>query len=366
LVGIAQGGVAAPASPTPNLTIVIPETIAYDQLGQRIFTTGDTIDCSKDSNNVSTAVSGAGNEKYVSVFILFERSLSDPQIDGNGMTVYYVQAESYQYEVVQGAEATIGTATTPALVNPGLLLADIHLIHLQSQIQSTDINNVANSPVRVQFTFVIDQTPFSVVAGTVPAAIAAMLTDLNAHVNSIGTAHPATAISAAAFTGTRFSMSAEDLQLQITAMSTQIDNLRSIAGVPKNGIVAMGSVPYSSNFSTTSGTYVDVTSFSGTLAVVAGDVLLLSLNAYIGVESLIGTLAITTVDGATTTNLLPTITVDNSTSSFEAGTFSTSAIYTVMNTGTLTYKVQAKQTGGTFTVSGAVQPSGLTVIQFRP
>ncbi len=86
LVGLAQGGTPGPTTPTANLSIVIGgPTYAYDQLGERIYAPTFSADCSKDLNNVSTAVGGAGNEKYLSVFILFERTLSDPVIDGNGI-----------------------------------------------------------------------------------------------------------------------------------------------------------------------------------------------------------------------------------------------------------------------------------------
>ncbi len=219
LVGLAQGGTPGPTTPTANLSIVIGgPTYAYDQLGERIYAPTFSADCSKDLNNVSTAVSGAGNEKYLSVFVLFERTLSDPVIDGNGMTVYYVQAESYIYEVYQGAEAPVGTATHPALINPGLLVADVHLIFGQTQIMSGDI-----STSRAQATFNFVQSPFSILAGNVPDAIEAMLTDLNQHVNSIGTAHPATAISATAVAGSPYSLASGTVESQLTALIGELN-----------------------------------------------------------------------------------------------------------------------------------------------
>ena len=224
LVGLAQGGTPGPTTPTANLSIVIGgPTYAYDQLGERIYAPTFSADCSKDLNNVSTAVSGAGNEKYLSVFVLFERTLSDPVIDGNGMTVYYVQAESYIYEVYQGAEAPVGTATHPALINPGLLVADVHLIFGQTQIMSGDI-----STSRAQATFNFVQSPFSILAGNVPDAIEAMLTDLNEHVNGTSGEHPDTAITAGAVSGTPFSLSSGTVATQVAALLA-LDNELAVA-----------------------------------------------------------------------------------------------------------------------------------------
>ena len=223
LVGVAFGGTVAQTAPTANLSVAVAETYAYDQLGQRIFTAGDSVDCSQDYNHVSTAVAGAGNEKWLSLFILFERNLSDPVIDGNGFTVYYVQAESYEYQVVQGAEAPAGTATRPALINPGLLLADVLLVFGQTQIFNADILQAPTTTLdgktgRMANTFSIVQSPFSVVAGNVPDAIAAMLTDLNEHVNGTSGEHPATAITATAITGTPLNLGSSTVQADLAAI----------------------------------------------------------------------------------------------------------------------------------------------------
>lgn len=233
LVGVAFGGTVAQTAPTANLSVAVAETYAYDQLGQRIFTAGDSVDCSQDYNHVSTAVVGAGNEKWLSLFILFERNLSDPVIDGNGFTVYYVQAESYEYQVVQGAEAPAGTATRPALINPGLLLADVLLVYGQTQILTADILQAPTSTLdgktgRMANTFSIVQSPFSVIAGNVPAAIAAMLTDLNEHVNGTSGEHPATAITAGAVSGTPFSLSSGTVATQVAALLA-LDNELAVA-----------------------------------------------------------------------------------------------------------------------------------------
>lgn len=109
-VGIAQGQEVSEAFPTPNLTVDITLGVAYDQLGQRVFINADqNLDLSVDSNALPTSVAGGGNEKWVSVFAAFDRVLSDPRVDGNGIPLQYDRAESFQFIVDQAAEAAAGT-----------------------------------------------------------------------------------------------------------------------------------------------------------------------------------------------------------------------------------------------------------------
>lgn len=250
LVGIAQGGTTTQKSGTPDLHVTVGGPfMAYDQLGQRIYTAGDTIDMSVDSNSVSTAVSGAGNSKYVSLFIQFTRALSNPQIDGNGASIYYNQAESYQYVKVQGTEATTGTQTKPALINPGLLVADVLLAHGTTQILDSMINQT-----RMQSTFAVSQSPFSIFAGTVPGALSVMLTNLNNHVNGVSGMHPTTAINTtgSSYTGTTYSLaggSGISLSTQIVGaggLAPAIDSLETgLAGLTLSGPGL--TIPYYSN-----------------------------------------------------------------------------------------------------------------------
>ncbi len=109
-VGIAQGLEVVEAFPTPNLTVDIDVGVAYDQTGQRCgITVAQNLDLSVDSSAVSTAVAGGGNEKWLAVFIAFDRTLSDPRVDGNGVPLQYLRSESFQFIVDQSAEAAAGT-----------------------------------------------------------------------------------------------------------------------------------------------------------------------------------------------------------------------------------------------------------------
>ncbi|MBU1483170.1 MAG: right-handed parallel beta-helix repeat-containing protein [Gammaproteobacteria bacterium] len=141
LTGIVSGGVASESSPAALSVDVTGPLVAYDKTGARIYNLGnETIDCSVDENGVSTAVAGVGNERWLSIFALFDRALSDERTDGLGQTVYFQRAESVQFIVRQGAEATSGAGTKPSLDAEGLLLCDVLLEHGDATILDAAIN----------------------------------------------------------------------------------------------------------------------------------------------------------------------------------------------------------------------------------
>lgn len=179
-VGVLQNGGVVQHTGTPNLSVDIAgNAVCYDQNGQRIsWPTTQNVDVSQDSTHVSTSVAGVGNEKWVSVFAQFVRVLSDPRTDGNNTTVYFDQAESFQFLVTQGAEATIGSAPRPALQSVGVLLADVHMIHSQTQVLNADIDVTT----RRQDIFVIPGALYSIRRGTVKD----VLSDMNANLNTLG------------------------------------------------------------------------------------------------------------------------------------------------------------------------------------
>jgi len=110
-VGIVRGLDVVEAAPTPNMTVQVLDGVAYDQTGRRCFVPVDQVlDITQDSNGVPTAVANPGNEKWLSIFIAFDRVLSDPRVDGNGVPLQYLRAESFQFILDQGAENTAGTA----------------------------------------------------------------------------------------------------------------------------------------------------------------------------------------------------------------------------------------------------------------
>jgi len=178
IMGVFKNAVVTQHSPSPNMTVDVGdntgESVAYDDEGQKVsWPTTENVDVSQDSNSVSTAVASPGNSKIVSVFVEFDRALSDPRIDGNNLTVYFQRQESFQFVVVQGAEAVSPTA--PALQAGAVLLADITLTFGQTTVVNGDI-----STDRAQYPFETTGGTYQIKEKTIAAAFQAVMDSINA------------------------------------------------------------------------------------------------------------------------------------------------------------------------------------------
>ena len=142
IYGIISGAEPTPHSPVPDLTIDLTAPgRAYDNLGQRIFFgTGQTVDCSMDHAGIPTEVPVAGQERWLGVFLRFDRLLSDPRTDGNSQQVFFRRDESFEIVVRQGAAAAIGAAAKVPLEADELLVCDVRRTHGQAQILAPDID----------------------------------------------------------------------------------------------------------------------------------------------------------------------------------------------------------------------------------
>ena len=198
LTGVFIGGEVAEHFPTPDLTVDIAGPMnAYDQLGRRIFFSPlQVLDMSVDELAVSTAVGTPGNEKILTIFVEFDRALSDPRLDGNDNTVYFQRAESFKFNVVQSAEAAIGTAVPPTPRVDQLILADVTIINAQTQILNADIDDARRNDV-----FNLTGSPNAIRVGRVKDALQDMLDLLNGGIGyaggpnwADGTTNPATTV----------------------------------------------------------------------------------------------------------------------------------------------------------------------------
>src|SRR5690554_5305055 len=133
IYGIVTGAVPTQHSPVPDLTVDLTSpTRAYDRLGQRIFIgTDQTVDCSVDLVGIPTAVATPGNERWLALFLRFDRQLSDPRTDGNAQQVYFRRDESFEIVVRQAPEGALGAGTKVALQQDELLICDLRLVHGQ-------------------------------------------------------------------------------------------------------------------------------------------------------------------------------------------------------------------------------------------
>jgi len=140
--GIISGAEPTPHSPVPNLTVDLTAPArAYDNLGQRIFFgTGQVVDCSVDHTGIPTEVPVAGQERWLGVFLRFERLLSDPRTDGNSQQVFFRRDESFEVVVRQGPLGPVGGASKVPLMPDELLICDVLRKNAQTQILAPDIN----------------------------------------------------------------------------------------------------------------------------------------------------------------------------------------------------------------------------------
>lgn len=86
---------------------------------------GDLTDATGDGTAVAIT---AGKEAWISLFLVYDETLSQPKVDDLGQNLMYRTVESFHFFLGIGAEAPSGTATAlTALSADKILLADILL-----------------------------------------------------------------------------------------------------------------------------------------------------------------------------------------------------------------------------------------------
>jgi len=161
-------GVTEDAPPSLAVVVAGPGT-AYGKDGERIRMSDTVVnkDMSLDEYGSATTVLGALNERWVSLFIRFKRNATDPAVDGNSVTVYTKQQESYELFVRQASEQVAGTNTKPAVMTDAILLCDIQLIFGQTTITNAGISLIR----REDYTRKTGTTISDLVAGDPKTAI---------------------------------------------------------------------------------------------------------------------------------------------------------------------------------------------------
>lgn len=173
-VGITKGADIVPNSP-PNMTVVAsaPATI-YDQNQNHIeWLVNQVVNCAIDENGNATAVSGVGNDKWLTIFAEYRETLSDPRTNDRGEPVYFVRTEGFRLNVVQGAEGL--SPARPPLRSTQILLADILITHGQTTITAPDIDDS-----RIEFAYTLSGSPFEINEKNLQDVLQEMLDILNA------------------------------------------------------------------------------------------------------------------------------------------------------------------------------------------
>ncbi len=180
--GVVTGLVVSQHQGVPDLTVDIIAGNGYDQSGRRLrMPSLQQLSVATDSNSISTSVASISNEKYVSIFLQFDRALSDPRTDGNSQQVYFLREESFKLIVTQGSEAPIGTAVRPSLMSDAILLADVRRTFGQTQILNANITTT-----RRQDAVIISGSPLAIRRGRTEEAISDVVAAFNGLINGSG------------------------------------------------------------------------------------------------------------------------------------------------------------------------------------
>ncbi len=245
--GIISGAEPTPHSPVPNLTVdLTAPTRAYDNLGQRIFFgTGQVVDCSVDLTGIPTEVPVAGQERWLALFLRFDRLLSDPRTDGNSQQVFFRRDESFDVVVRQAPLGPVGGASKVPLMPDELLVCDVLRSNGQTQILAPNIDVTR----RQAFIFAqgdaveIVSGVWSILApavNTVQAALDEVDAELADHFGGAARRHPAGDID---YTPHGF-VAASDVQAAIDEL---VDDLSSAAagnpGAQRVGADAVSGTP---------------------------------------------------------------------------------------------------------------------------
>lgn len=379
-LGVAQQG-------SPNMTVAVGSGVAYDPLGERCnVSTNQNVDCSLDWNGVTTAVAGGGNEKWLSLFLLFDRLLTDPRTDGNSLTVYFSRAETFKFKLVQGTEAGTGLATRPALDPNGTLLADIKLVFGSSSV----VTAMITTSRRQDSIVTTATTPRGVRQGLITPAFNDVMTYYNNHVTGAADKHPAADLNYAG--GGAWADGGTNPAATVEAQLDKIiSDISASTGAAKVGAAASGFLSAGTlasqlvtigalkrilsiqratinnvNVTPTASAYVDVTgvtlSFTGALA---GDIILaFSLHDFVpgGSPSFVGTRLAVTENGGGVIDIGAQVNLPNPTST---GWITIVGMRTVATGGTAIAKLQLTSQLTTDCQVGASNPGALFAVHIR-
>ncbi len=177
--GVLSGLAVTERGAGPNLSVDVAAGVAYDKLGQRIqFSATQNVDVSIDENAVTTAVSTGGNSKIISVFAKFKRVLTDPRTDGNSVTVYFQEAESFEFIVRQGSEA--GSPVPVSADTTYILLADITRVFGDTSVTNAMIDVSATN--RREDAFKVAGTPNRLQRGSIKNAVSDIVGWINTEI----------------------------------------------------------------------------------------------------------------------------------------------------------------------------------------
>lgn len=300
IFGIIDGMIATEHAGVPDFSVDLTAPgRAYDQLGRRIFFgAAQTVDLSVDLNGVPTAVQTEGSERIVSLFIQFDRLLSDPRTDGNSQQVFFRRDESHRFVVRQGAEAPAGSAAAPPLQPDALLVVDVTRRFGQAQILNSDLSpdpTVPGDRGRRQVFVFAEASAIGVftggfetlapVTGDVQAALQDIDAALTEHFGAAARRHAAADIDAAAVAAAPNALAAGTVEAHLAALLAHLNDHENAP----SGAHAAAAISYAGGAVWADGTQNPATTAQGQLDKLVADLGGTSGAAKIGAAAVTGT-----------------------------------------------------------------------------
>jgi hypothetical protein len=121
------------------LDAIVATGFCYDSSGRRINLPSDTtvVLSATGSTEIglggvptggSSTVPSSGSRRWVSLFLAFDRKLSDVREDGSGATIYFKSDESFYFYVAMGSQA-VNPTNLPDLESDKILLGDFRVTY---------------------------------------------------------------------------------------------------------------------------------------------------------------------------------------------------------------------------------------------
>jgi len=242
-----------------GLGILIDSGAAYDSSGRRCYTDQNCTVTVSHAGDVAIGGGGiptgadtdpaSGFERWASIFIVYDRLLTDPRYDGYNTEVYFNRAESFHFSVAVGTEKANGTLSTsdkPARETGKILLADVRIRNTGGTIAVYSFDQDREELFfRVTASGATPDYPNGTVIAR--AQLREVLDDLlefyNDHVGGRRDRHPATEITYAGGTtwadGTGGALgSATDVDGAIRGANTDLKSTAEVAGAKRIGAKA--------------------------------------------------------------------------------------------------------------------------------
>lgn len=137
--GIVDGGEVIETAPQTMSVDVVGPMIGRDQSGRRLYMpVTETLALDEDFEGNPTVPTTPGESRYVSIQAHYARDEQDPRLDGEGITVYWIQTETLELKVIAGAAGV--APTPPAEPTNALLLGDALLYQGMTVVTNGDLD----------------------------------------------------------------------------------------------------------------------------------------------------------------------------------------------------------------------------------